>query len=195
VDTPLPPTPTTAVKQTILIQSPRPVLSAVTSPSVLQFSSQSNSATPPSDSKGKKRAMSMTSSDVGSTRPRKRAHPWPIQESMYSTRIKSDGDAGVKEIVFSSDGERMAVVCSFLPFLFLLLLGANLLNVGHDRTIRIWSAPNRIETARLAQNSAIASVAWMADDNAIITLGQDGVVSKWTRNVSGDVLGRSFGLD
>lgn len=125
----MPPTPTTGVKQTILIQSPRPVLPAsATSPNVLQFSGQSNSATPQSDSKGKKRAISRTESDVESTRPRKRAYPWPIQESMYSTRIRSDGDAGVKEIVFSSDGERMAVVCSFLPFLFLLLLVTNLLN-------------------------------------------------------------------
>jgi len=169
---------------------------AAISPNVFQFSGQSNSATPPSDSKGKKRAMSVAGSDAESTRPRKRVHPWPIQESMYSTRIKSDGDAGVKEIVFSSDGERMAVVCSFLPFSFPLLLGANLsVNiVGHDRTIRIWSVPSRIETARLAQNSAISSVAWMTDDNAVIALGQDGIVSKWTRNASVDVFDHEFGL-
>lgn len=163
LDVPLPPTPTTTVKQKISIQSPRPVLPAsITSPSIFRFSTESNSATPPSDSKGKKRAMS-TASDAESTRPRKRTHPWPTQESMYSTRIKSDSDAGVREIVFSSDGERMAVVC-------------------HDRTIRIWSVSNRVETARLAQNSPISSVAWMADDNGIITLGQDGMISKWTRN-------------
>lgn len=131
-----------------------------------------------------------TASDADSTRPRKRTHPWPTQESMYSTRIKSDSDAGVREIVFSSDGERMAVVCSSLPFLFIPLLGANFLNIGHDRTIRIWSVSNRVETARLAQNSPISSVAWMTDDNGIITLGQDGMISKWTRNASVDVLGR-----
>ncbi|KAG2360440.1 hypothetical protein BDR07DRAFT_1412417 [Suillus spraguei] len=162
MDVSLPPTPTTTVQQKISIQSPRPVLPvSATSPNILRFSSH-NSATPPSDSKGKKRAMS-TASDAESTRPRKRTHPWPTQESMYSTRIKSDSDAGVREIVFSSDGERMAVVC-------------------HDRTIRIWSVSNRVETARLAQNSPILSVAWMADDNGIITLGQDGMISKWTRN-------------
>jgi WD40 repeat protein len=131
-----------------------------------------------------------TASDAESTRPRKRTHPWPTQESMYSTRIKSDSDAGVREIVFSSDGERMAVVCSSLLFPSIPLLGANFSNIGHDRTIRIWSVSNRVETARLAQNSPISSVAWMPDDNGIITLGQDGMISKWTRNASVDALGR-----
>jgi WD40 repeat protein len=173
-----------------------------------QFSGQSDNPAPPSDKKGKKRAIA--GSDVESTPPWKRthpgpiqeslnstrikepnventpllrrAHPWPIQESMYSTQVKSDGDAGVKEIVFSSDGERMAIACSFLPFLFLLLLRANISNVGCDQTIRIWSVPNRIETARLAQ--AISSIAWMANDNAVITLGQDGIIGTWTQQAS-----------
>jgi WD40 repeat protein len=202
----------------IIMKSACNMFQSIVAPETL-FSGQSDSPAPPSDKKGKKRAIAESDVTSASLRERSRTlpiqqsmyststkgfdvgnmwkcpHPWPIQESMYSMPIKSDGDAGVKEIVFSSDGECMAVVCSFLPFLFLLLLGANLLNVGHDRTIRIWSALNRIETARLAQNSAIVSVAWMADDSAVITLGQDGVVSKWTRNVSGDVLVREFGLD
>lgn len=75
-------------------------------------------------------------------------------------------------------------------FLSIPLLGANFSNIGHDRTIRIWSVSNRVETARLAQNSPISSVAWMPDDNGIITLGQDGMISKWTRNASVDALGR-----
>lgn len=76
----------------------------------------------------------------------------------------------------------------FCRFLFLCcLVPTYLLIVGHDRTIRIWSVPSRIETARLAQNSAISSVAWMTDDNAVIALGQDGIISKWTRNASVDV--------
>ncbi|KAJ8589862.1 WD40 repeat-like protein [Rhizopogon salebrosus TDB-379] len=156
-----------------------------------QFSGRSNSPAPSSDKKGKKRAIA--ESDVTSARLRKRLrtlpiqqsmystltkaldvenmwkrpHPWPIYKSVYSRRIKSDGDAGVKEIVFSADGERMAVVC-------------------HDRTIRIWSVLKRVETACLKQNSAISSVAWRVDGNAVITLGQDGVVSKWTQNKQND---------
>jgi hypothetical protein len=105
-----------------------------------QFSGRSNSPAPSSDKKGKKRAIA--ESDVTSARLRKRLrtlpiqqsmystltkaldvenmwkrpHPWPIYKSVYSTRIKSDGDAGVKEIVFSADGKRMAVVCSLFMY-------------------------------------------------------------------------------
>lgn len=56
--------------------------------------------------------------------------------------------------------------------------------LGADRSIRIWNAPHRVETARLAQNAPVLAVAWMIDDVGVVSLGQDGLISKWTRNVS-----------
>lgn len=40
-----------------------------------------------------------------------------------------------------------------------------------------------METARLAQNAPIMAVAWMSDDMGVVSLGRDGVISKWTRTV------------
>jgi WD40 repeat protein len=55
---------------------------------------------------------------------------------------------------------------------------------GNDRTIRIWNNRNHTEVARLAHNSSILAVAWMQGDAGIVSLADDGVISKWTRTVS-----------
>lgn len=149
--------------QHIRIQAPRPIAPLSAASAVLQYrQATSGSPTPSEDSKGKKRALG-NDAELESSRPRKRNHPWPVQESFYSTRIKSEEDAGVQQIAFSSDGERFAVICS-------------------DRTIRIWNTQHRVETARLAQTAPVQAVAWMTDDAGVVSLGQDGVISKWTRN-------------
>lgn len=83
---------------------------------------------------------------------------------MYTVQIKSDEDPGINYVSFSSDGERLAVICN-------------------DRTIRIWNMTSKVETAQLGQNAPIMAVAWMSDDMGVVSLGQDGVISKWTRTV------------
>lgn len=149
--------------QHIRIQAPRPIAPLSAASAVLQYrQTTSKSPTPSEDSKGKKRALD-SDLEFESSRPRKRNHPWPVQESFYSTRIKSEEDAGVQQIAFSSDGERFAVICS-------------------DRTIRIWNTEHKVETARLAQTAPVQAIAWMTDDAGVVSLGQDGVISKWTRN-------------
>lgn len=55
---------------------------------------------------------------------------------------------------------------------------------GADRTIRIWSNRDRAEIARLSHNSPIIAVDWMEGDIGVISLGQDGLISKWSRSVS-----------
>lgn len=53
-----------------------------------------------------------------------------------------------------------------------------------DRSIRIWNNRDRNEIAKLMHNCLVVSVLWMDGDSGIISLGEDGLVSKWTRNVS-----------
>jgi WD40 repeat protein len=53
-----------------------------------------------------------------------------------------------------------------------------------DRSIRIWNNRDRAEIAKLMHNCPVVSVLWMEGDSGIISLGEDGLVSKWTRNVS-----------
>ncbi|KAI5982983.1 hypothetical protein EDC04DRAFT_1762217 [Pisolithus marmoratus] len=152
--------------QHIRIQAPRPMAPLSAASAVLQYrqTTTSKSPTPSEGSKGKKRALD-SDAEFESSRPHKRNYPWPVQDSLYSTRIKSEEDAGVQQIAFSSDGERFAVICN-------------------DHTIRIWNTQHKVETARLAQNAPVQAIAWMTDDAGVISLGQDGVISKWTRTVS-----------
>ena len=57
-------------------------------------------------------------------------------------------------------------------------------NLGADHTLRIWETkPQLAEVARLAHNAAIAAVCWMAQDAGVLTLGVDGIVNTWTREV------------
>ena len=57
-------------------------------------------------------------------------------------------------------------------------------SVGADRTLRIWNNVKRAEIARLSHNSPIVNVNWLEGDIGVVTLGEDGIVGKWTRMVS-----------
>ncbi|KAJ7460890.1 WD40-repeat-containing domain protein [Mycena galericulata] len=47
--------------------------------------------------------------------------------------------------------------------------------------MRIWDNRARLEVARLSHNSQVIGIAWLDDDSAVMTLGEDGVLGKWTR--------------
>ncbi|EIN07911.1 hypothetical protein PUNSTDRAFT_144401 [Punctularia strigosozonata HHB-11173 SS5] len=79
---------------------------------------------------------------------------------LYSLKVK--GDTAVKEIVLCRTGEHFAVSCV-------------------DRTVRIFNNLTRTELAMLQHNAPVISVRWLADNNGILSLGESGVVSKWTR--------------
>ncbi|KAG6873364.1 hypothetical protein C0995_016473 [Termitomyces sp. Mi166 len=53
---------------------------------------------------------------------------------------------------------------------------------GNDRTIRIWNSRTRLEIANLSHNSPVLSVVWMEGDTGVVSLGEDGTISKWTRS-------------
>jgi adenine deaminase len=55
--------------------------------------------------------------------------------------------------------------------------------VGSDKSVRILSTKTRTELAKLAHNMQVTAVAWMDRDAGIITLGENGIVSTWTRSV------------
>lgn len=55
--------------------------------------------------------------------------------------------------------------------------------LGADKTIRIWANQTRIEVARLSHNERVVNVFWTEGDTGIISLGDDGMISKWTRTV------------
>jgi hypothetical protein len=50
--------------------------------------------------------------------------------------------------------------------------------------VRIWNNRDRAEIAKLKHNCPVVTVLWMEGDSGIISLGEDGLISKWTRNVS-----------
>jgi WD40 repeat protein len=58
---------------------------------------------------------------------------------------------------------------------------------GRDQTLRIWSSKTRLEIARLSHNSQVICLAWLDGDAAVLSLGEDGVLGKWTR-----IVGLSF---
>lgn len=104
-----------ATQPSIRIQAPRPMAPPSSASAVLQYRqpTASGSSTPSEDSRGKKRAFD-GDAELESSRPRKRNYAWPLQDCIYSTQVKSDEDAGVQQITFSSDGERFAVICKFV---------------------------------------------------------------------------------
>lgn len=104
-----------AAQQSVRIQAPRPMAPPSSASAVLQYRhpTASGSSTPSEDSRGKKRALD-GDVEAESSRPRKRNYPWPLQEHVYSAQIKSDEDAGIQQITFSSDGDRFAVICEFI---------------------------------------------------------------------------------
>ncbi|KAG6907454.1 hypothetical protein DXG01_008838 [Tephrocybe rancida] len=98
-----------------------------------------------------------------SRKRQKRIFRWPTVDSHYSTRLLGEGQLGIRNIAFCSDGSHFALSCN-------------------DRTIRIWNSRNRIEIARLSHNSPVVAVAWMDGDSGVVSLAEDGMVSKWTRS-------------
>ncbi|KAI0345067.1 hypothetical protein BDW22DRAFT_1370783 [Trametopsis cervina] len=88
---------------------------------------------------------------------------WPTSEAVYSLRLQSDSDAGIRTINHNSDGSLCAVTC-------------------HDKSVRILSTKTRTELAKLAHNMQVTAVAWMDRDAGVITLGENGIVSTWTRS-------------
>ena len=56
--------------------------------------------------------------------------------------------------------------------------------VGCDYTVRIWSNQSHSEMARLTHNASVVSVLWLTGDTGVVTLSEDGVVSKWIKTVS-----------
>ncbi|KAG6849085.1 hypothetical protein H0H93_011394 [Arthromyces matolae] len=98
--------------------------------------------------------------------PRKRQKllfKWPTVLSQYSAQLTGGPQPGVRNISFSSDGAFFAISC-------------------HDRTIRVWDGHKREEIANLSHNSGVTAVAWMDGDAGVVSLTEDGLVSKWTRS-------------
>ncbi|TCD70598.1 hypothetical protein EIP91_002628 [Steccherinum ochraceum] len=86
-----------------------------------------------------------------------------LGDSIHSIRIKADGDPGVRLITFNSDGTQFAVTC-------------------YDKSVRIWNRRTRSEIAKLGHNMQVIAVAWMEHDSGVYTLGDNGILSSWTRN-------------
>lgn len=57
-------------------------------------------------------------------------------------------------------------------------------STGADKTLRVWNNAKRAEIARLQHISPIVNVTWLEGDIGVVTLGEDGIVGKWTRVVS-----------
>ena len=55
--------------------------------------------------------------------------------------------------------------------------------VGSDKTIRLWDAKPRTETAKLLHNAHIVTMSWMEYDKGVLTLCDDGSVNTWMLQV------------
>ncbi len=110
-----------------------------------------------------------------------RQRKWPVLKNDYSANLDGEGDLAVQTIAFSSDGSHFALACK--PFLSATKTEIEF-STGADRTLRIWNNIKRAEIARLLHNSPIVNVTWLEGDIGVVTLGEDGIVGKWTRVVS-----------
>lgn len=108
------------------------------------------------------RGVKRESPDVDVHKKRRRKFRWPTVDPLRTVALKGEGDLSVKKIAFNSDGTQFAICCS-------------------DRTVRIWSNQNYAELARLTHNAPVVSVLWLTGDTGVITLSDDGVVSKWIK--------------
>ncbi|KAF8626320.1 hypothetical protein AX15_004984 [Amanita polypyramis BW_CC] len=86
----------------------------------------------------------------------------PVFKCDYSANLSGAGNLAVQAIAFCSDGSHFALSCA-------------------DKTLRIWNNTRRAEIARLSHNSPIVGVTWLEGDIGVVTLGEDGIVGKWTR--------------
>ncbi|KAJ4463345.1 hypothetical protein C8J55DRAFT_532102 [Lentinula edodes] len=99
---------------------------------------------------------------LDSMRSQKRVFRWPTLESNHSMLLRGEGDLAILGITGTLDGTLLALICA-------------------DKTIRIWNNNTRTEMARLSHNARVASVLWLEDDSGIISLGEDGMISRWSR--------------
>lgn len=131
-----------------------------------------------------KRGISPMSREPQVARPAiRRTIQWPTIESVHRTCIEGEGAVAIKEVVFSTDGSQFLVnceCCSTTTYCSSILA----IWLGDDKTVRIWNNQTRTEIAQLAYNSPVISAQWMTDDDGIISLCEDGLVSKWSCTVS-----------
>ncbi|KAG5723954.1 hypothetical protein E4T56_gene9735 [Termitomyces sp. T112] len=156
----------TSPTSTLVSQSPAPPLSlsSLLSPVVPKnISPVLNHPLPPKPTFVSVKRERPRSPEPVSRKKQRRIFKWPTVDSNYSTRLVGDGQVGVRNIAFSSDGSHFALSCN-------------------DRTIRIWNSRNRKEIANLSHNSPVLAVAWMEGDAGVVSLGEDGLVSKWTKS-------------
>ncbi|KAJ3998659.1 hypothetical protein F5050DRAFT_1180509 [Lentinula boryana] len=99
---------------------------------------------------------------LDSMQEHKRTFRWPTLQSNHSTLLRGEGDLTILGIAGTVDGTLLALNCA-------------------DKTIRIWNNNTRTEMARLSHNARVASVLWLDDDSGIISLGEDGMISRWNR--------------
>ena len=81
-------------------------------------------------------------------------------------------------------GDSMCVACFPAPVLRLTVRPPS----GYDKSVRIWNNKNHTETAKLAHNMPVVAVAWLDRDSGVVTLGDNGIVSTWTRSVRRSLL-------
>lgn len=133
------------------------------------------------------RGVKRESPDVDIHKKRRRKFRWPTVDPLRTVALKGEGDLSVKKIAFNSDGTQFAICCKYLNGLVDMALCTDALCwiwQGSDRTVRIWSNQNYAELARLTHNAPVVSVLWLTGDTGVITLSDDGVVSKWIKTVS-----------
>ncbi|KAJ7221653.1 WD40-repeat-containing domain protein [Mycena pura] len=96
----------------------------------------------------------------GIVRIRKRN--WPTAERTRSDLLKGDGDLGILSIAFNVDSSCFALIC-------------------RDRTLRIWNNKAQAEVAQLPHNSAVVGMAWLDEEEDVMSLTEDGELGKWVR--------------
>ncbi|KAJ7677277.1 hypothetical protein B0H17DRAFT_1079814 [Mycena rosella] len=121
-----------------------------------------NMAKPPRGIKRERPASPDLWTAPGIVRIQRRKPRWPTIEWTHSALLKGDGDLGIRRIAFSADGSCFALHC-------------------WDRSLRIWNARTRLEIAHLSHNAQVIGLAWVDGEAAVMSLGEDGVLAKWTR--------------
>ncbi|KAI0093788.1 hypothetical protein BDY19DRAFT_918959 [Irpex rosettiformis] len=160
------PTSTAPTFVTALANIPRPPANTALSPShPLPVKPPAFAGDPGtwSPSMGIKRMGSPSLQSQSPDSRRSRSFNWPTSGPLYSLRLTSQADPGIRAINHNSDGSLCAVTC-------------------FDKSVRILSTKTRSELAKLAHNMQVTAVAWMERDAGVITLGINGIVSTWTRS-------------
>ncbi|KAK0474935.1 hypothetical protein IW261DRAFT_1497893 [Armillaria novae-zelandiae] len=112
----------------------------------------------------RERAPSLDLCDHERSKKPRQKFKWPTIKCLHSVALKGKSDIVVNAIAISRDGMYAAVTC--------------------NQTTRIWNAQTRAELAQLSHGAPVVSVVWIEGSSGIITLQEDGVVSKWIRTGS-----------